>query len=210
MAITPTYSWPLPDDTDLVKDGAEAIRDLGNAIDTTVGTLPGAGLVHIKTADFSGAVSHSFGSDADPIFSSTYDNYRIVISKSASATSDQNALFRLRANTTDLTTSVYSFQTLGYNNTTLATGRSTSQTSANIGAFSASGIHSLFILDLRGPMLTSGSKSMYSINDYFQTSVGVTIQTRSNVIESNSAYNGFTLLAGTNISGTVSIYGYKK
>ena len=39
MAITPTYSWPLPDDTDLVKDGAEAIRDLGNAIDTTVDGL---------------------------------------------------------------------------------------------------------------------------------------------------------------------------
>jgi hypothetical protein len=36
MATTPTYSWPIPDNTDLVKDGAEAIRDLGNAIDTTI------------------------------------------------------------------------------------------------------------------------------------------------------------------------------
>lgn len=39
MAVTPTYSWPTPDDTDLVRDGAEAIRDLGDAIDTTVSEI---------------------------------------------------------------------------------------------------------------------------------------------------------------------------
>jgi hypothetical protein len=39
MAITPTYSWPTPDDTDLVRDGAEAIRDLALAIESTVSAL---------------------------------------------------------------------------------------------------------------------------------------------------------------------------
>ena len=37
MATTPNRSWPTPDDTDLVRDGAAAIRALGNAIDGTVG-----------------------------------------------------------------------------------------------------------------------------------------------------------------------------
>jgi hypothetical protein len=36
MATTPNYSWPTPDDTDLVRDGAAAIRALGSAVDTTV------------------------------------------------------------------------------------------------------------------------------------------------------------------------------
>jgi hypothetical protein len=36
MATTTNYSWTTPDDTDLVKDGAAAIRTLGSAIDTTV------------------------------------------------------------------------------------------------------------------------------------------------------------------------------
>lgn len=36
MATTTNYSWTTPDDTDLVKDGASAIRTLGSAIDTTV------------------------------------------------------------------------------------------------------------------------------------------------------------------------------
>ncbi len=36
MANTTNYNWETPDDTDLVKDGALAIRTLGSAIDTTV------------------------------------------------------------------------------------------------------------------------------------------------------------------------------
>jgi hypothetical protein len=36
MANTTNYNWETPDDTDLVKDGALAIRTLGSAVDTTV------------------------------------------------------------------------------------------------------------------------------------------------------------------------------
>lgn len=36
MATTPTYSWPTPNDSDPFKDGALAIRTLGDAIDTSV------------------------------------------------------------------------------------------------------------------------------------------------------------------------------
>jgi len=39
MATSPIYSWPEPDNTDLVKNGALAIRTLGNAIDTTMATM---------------------------------------------------------------------------------------------------------------------------------------------------------------------------
>lgn len=39
MATTTNYSFPTPDDTALVKDGASAIRSLGSAVDTTVKAL---------------------------------------------------------------------------------------------------------------------------------------------------------------------------
>ena len=39
MATTTNYGWETPDDTDLVKDGASAIRTLGSAIDTTTKAL---------------------------------------------------------------------------------------------------------------------------------------------------------------------------
>lgn len=39
MATTTNYGWDTPDDTDLVKDGASAIRLLGSSIDTTTKNL---------------------------------------------------------------------------------------------------------------------------------------------------------------------------
>jgi len=39
MATTTNYGWDTPDDTDLVKDGASAIRTLGSSIDTTTKAL---------------------------------------------------------------------------------------------------------------------------------------------------------------------------
>jgi hypothetical protein len=44
MATTTNYGWTTPNDTDLVKDGAAAIRSLGTAIDTTVFTNAGAAI----------------------------------------------------------------------------------------------------------------------------------------------------------------------
>ena len=37
MATTPNFSWPTPDDTDPVGDGALDMRALGNAIDDSLG-----------------------------------------------------------------------------------------------------------------------------------------------------------------------------
>ena len=48
MATSPIYSWPEPDNTDLVKNGALAIRTLGNAIDTTMGTMVAKTIVDAK------------------------------------------------------------------------------------------------------------------------------------------------------------------
>lgn len=36
MATTTNFGWSTPNDTDLVKNGANAIRTLGNSADSTV------------------------------------------------------------------------------------------------------------------------------------------------------------------------------
>lgn len=41
MATTTNFGWTTPNDTDLVKDGAAAIRTLGNGIDTSMMDLKG-------------------------------------------------------------------------------------------------------------------------------------------------------------------------
>lgn len=48
MATSPIYNWPEPDNTDLVKNGALAIRTLGNAIDTTMATMVSKTIVDAK------------------------------------------------------------------------------------------------------------------------------------------------------------------
>jgi hypothetical protein len=48
MATSPIYNWPEPDNTDLVKNGALAIRTLGDAIDTTMGTMVAKTVVDAK------------------------------------------------------------------------------------------------------------------------------------------------------------------
>jgi hypothetical protein len=41
MATTTNFGWVTPDNTDLVKDGASAIRTLGSSIDSSMGELKG-------------------------------------------------------------------------------------------------------------------------------------------------------------------------
>lgn len=53
MANTTNFNWETPDDTDLVKDGAAAIRTLGNSIDTSMMDLKGGttGQILSKTSN---------------------------------------------------------------------------------------------------------------------------------------------------------------
>lgn len=54
MATTTTnFGWSIPSDTDLVKDGAAAMRTLGNSIDTSMAELKGGttGQVLSKTSN---------------------------------------------------------------------------------------------------------------------------------------------------------------
>jgi hypothetical protein len=53
MATTTNFGWTTPDDTSLVKDGAAAIRTLGQSIDTSMMDLEGGttGQVLAKTSN---------------------------------------------------------------------------------------------------------------------------------------------------------------
>jgi hypothetical protein len=210
MPNTTNYLFPTPADTDLVKNGADAIRDLGDAVDTAMNTALGtkkSGMVLLSTVAFSGAISHSFGSDASPIFTSAYRNYRIILDDMGSATSDQNISFRLRANTTDLTAANYEWQQLTATATTVAGGRNSTQTSIRLGTVGSGTTQSSIVLDITVPQLAK-NKNVQSNNAYNENLVGPRVGLFYGMINSAVAYNGFTIFASTNLSGTVSIYGY--
>ena len=62
MATTTNFGWTTPDDTDLVKDGAAAIRTLGSAIDTS--------LVDLKGGTTGQVLAKASGTDMDFTWSS--------------------------------------------------------------------------------------------------------------------------------------------
>jgi hypothetical protein len=62
MATTTNYGWTTPNDTDLVKDGAAAIRTLGSSIDTTVFNNAGASIAK-SIVDAKGDIIAATGAD---------------------------------------------------------------------------------------------------------------------------------------------------
>jgi hypothetical protein len=97
---TPNYGWPVPTSTDFVKDGATAIADLGDAIDATVFGLPSGGLTLISTTTATAAASTIITG----LFSSTYNNYRVMISGTGSVNGATVTRLQLRTGTTTETT----------------------------------------------------------------------------------------------------------
>lgn len=171
-------------------------------------SVSNSGLVHIETADFSGAVSHSFGDDTNPIFSSTFDNYFIYIYNASVVTAAGNLSFRLRANLTDLTAANYDWQRLNVNGTAVSGERLNGQTSFRVGGISPSN-PAQYIIEVSNPF-ASLNKPISAFGNNSVSGTGNQIHQIAGTIFNTSSYNGFTLFGANNISGTVSIYGYRK
>jgi hypothetical protein len=201
MATTPTYSWPIPDDTDLVKDGAEAIRDLGNAIDTTVDGLPGAGLVHINTTSVSAVSAISL----DNVFTTTYKFYRVTYALTGSTGTNIN--IRFRASGVDLSAASYARQRISASSTTVSGARVTGGTSGLIGNVAASKCGG--IIEFFDPFATADKVYRSVMADRnnggeFEDVVGVYAPSPSVTAD------GVSIIAASgNLTGFVSVYGFR-
>jgi len=199
MASTTNYSWTTPDDTGLVKDGAANIRTLGSAVDTTLFTALGGaypGLRLIKKQTIVSGVSSVTVSSA---FSSTYENYKILISGGTSSQTT-GASLQLGA-----TTSGYKY-TLNYvsyggGNTILSSASATSIVYAGV-CITTEGL--LMNLDLNSPFLTKKTNM-----SGFYTGLGES-GTIIGLQDSATSYTGFTITpqGGTLTGGTIYVYGY--
>jgi len=208
MPNTTNYSFPTPADTDLVKNGADAIRDLGDAVDTAMNTALGtkkAGMVLLNTTSFSGVSSQSINS----VFNSTYDNYFIMYKNTTSSGSPVLTL-KLRAAGVDTSTN-YGSQ------------RIYSQGAGVFGERDGVGTDELYVADLAntGQAINATQLYVYSPNlaaatTFSATNVmllSTTLYSTANVGFQNSStqFDGFTLIVSTGtFGGTVSIFGVAK
>jgi hypothetical protein len=67
MATTSAFGWETPDDTDLVKDGAAAIRTLGNSIDTSMSELKGGTTGQILSKTSNTDMDFTWKNDTNPL-----------------------------------------------------------------------------------------------------------------------------------------------
>jgi hypothetical protein len=211
MATTTNYGWTTPDDTDLVKNGADAIRDLGSAIDTSMNTALGtkkAGLVLLNTTSFTAVATQSING----VFSSDYSNYRILISPTTAGTNQQLTM-RLRASGTDTSTNYVSNANFNSTATTVSASlniRGTDEILVNGGittgrpAFANIDIFNPFANLNTGFLINSG-------NEVSDGSFFYTVNT-TGILKDTLSYDGFTLIisGGSNISGSLSVFGYNK
>jgi len=251
MATTTNYGWDTPDDTDLVKDGAAAIRTLGSSIDTTtknlnpqtttgalayrsatsnvntalpIGTAgqvltvnsgatapewaaaASGSIVLINTTSFSAVASQSLTN----VFSTTYDNYLILIDAYGSTTST-DILGRLGASASYDTGSNYSYGTLGINRAGGATQVTNGDalTSWELGTDTSTTTTSFVTISMTilSPFLAVST----NFHSQSWSRQGMNSRSGGGTHDLTNSYTDFQLVASTGtITGKISIYGYAK
>jgi len=199
MPTSTKMAIPYPASTDLVKDGATNMGSMATQIDAKTG------LVLISATTFSGVSSQSI----NDVFSTNYDNYRILFKSITASGAGPVISLRLRLSGTD-TSANYGTQRM------FAQGASVS---ANRDAF---GTDEIYVVDstTANPQNACADMIFYSPNKAEVTTytnigealLGATLymQTSCGFQNSTTQFTGFTVYPGSgNIGGTVSVYGYR-
>jgi len=204
---TPNYGWPVPTSTDLVKDGATAIEALGDAIDATL-FAASPGLTKISTTSFSAVSSQSINN----VFSSTYDNYKIILNLDSTSSTSYDLVLRLRVGGSDLSTTVYTYGGIfAKNGNSSQVDYSAGGSGFNIGGDSAIGQGGQYFVEIGNPFRTTGKHTAYwqSFGVAGGQNAAVTYSAQ---VAAGTSYTGFSLVErfGGTITGSVSVYGYSK
>jgi hypothetical protein len=166
------------------------------------------GLTFIATTDFS---QGSTGVSLNNVFTSSYRNYKIIVSNLGGSGATQNLRFRLRKNGTDNSSSIYYIQYLSATSTTVAANRVSTQSSWNIGDVRDQGpMASIF--DVLCPQISTQKTNLINTSMTNSTSEPIlyfAVQTHD--LATSADFDGFTIYpASGNMYGYVSVYGYKE
>jgi hypothetical protein len=92
MATTTNFNWETPDDTDLVKDGAAAIRTLGSSIDTSFVDLKGGTTGQVLSKASNTDLDFTWTADAQGIPATIFDAKGDLIAATAADTASRLAV----------------------------------------------------------------------------------------------------------------------
>jgi hypothetical protein len=202
MATTTNYGFEVPDDTDLVKDGAAAMRELGQDVDTQLftalgGNYPGLRLVKKQTIGSAVASVNVPGA-----FSATYDAYKIIVSGGVSSANNTGINLSFGATIAGY---VYSFGVFS-NGFAAGSGSTSAASFLNIGECDTNKIMLSFETvnpNLAKHTLVNSPGGYNSANQNSRTAY-------YGVLPNTTQYTDFTITpsTGTFTGGTIYVYGY--
>jgi hypothetical protein len=198
FTVANAYTKSETDGVAAAAPGMRLIVPTSVAVGSGTGSANAAGFV-----TFSGASSVSLNG----VFSSTYDNYRIVVNVTSSSTNFDPLWLRMRSGTTDNSSSNYRWQQryFAYGGSggdgTTTTGTGFALASVDTGTTS---IGMKASADVIGPFITSNTSYSYQGTQYNYGFYGNGIMTVS------TSYDGCSIVPNSgNVTGTIGVYGYK-
>jgi hypothetical protein len=212
MGTTTNNGWPTPVATDLVKDGWEAIKDLGDAIDTTLGVYAPStsGLTLINTTSFSGVTSVSLAADT---FTSTYNDYKLIFQMTTYGT-DGNITARMRAAGVDSSASSYSngvFQLITSGTSSVFSASKAGTQWALVSGDSASSISAINgTYDIIAPKLSSFTAIKGFTSGVTTDAAEFVHHYNSHLFQNTTSFDSLSLIFPGTSSGRYSVYGYNK
>jgi len=210
---TPIYGFPYPQSTDLVADYPTLGQELATDVETVISGL-GSGLnlmTPTSIANSGGTATLTSGTvtfttvtsvSLNGCFTSTYTNYRVIIDVVGTGTYDLNG--RYRAAGTDASGANYDTQVLLADASTVLGGQSTGATFFLVSYLNTA--------DGGADLLVEGPQAAVPTTHLGQAHRGgARISQHAGRHSLSTAYDGLTLYpTGGTISGTVTVYGYKK
>jgi hypothetical protein len=167
------------------------------------------GLTLLQSVTFSGVSSVSLPTGT---FTSTYDNYKIIISNvTSSVGSSQDISMRLRKAGTDNTSAIYYRQFLTSSNTTVIAGKNTAATTMFIGQIINTGFQSFSIEIFNPQIATSKTAFLWNGMDAPTTSPSNFFASGTHDLNSSADFDSVTIACSSgNMTGTIYAYAYNK
>lgn len=208
-ANTPIFGFPYPLGTDPVAQGDNVIQQLAEDVETVINNA--VGLRFISTTTFANAPSVQINN----CFINPYKRFRIVFSLNGTSSSSTYSHFRLSTNGTPVATN-YESRSVWYNmnSTTLAIADGDRRTDRF-----CLGPHGGFFVNPAQPMMCT--VDIYNPNDASPTSMTMSgsggyfnnypsFYIGGGAHYTSTSYDGiFFFPTGNNVTGSISVYGYK-
>jgi hypothetical protein len=200
--VTNLSNYYTKGETDIIT----APTGLKNVVPSSVAVGSGSGSASaLGTVTFSGCSSLALNG----IFSSTYDNYRIVVSNLTHSAGGVGINMRLRKNGTDNTSVSYIRQYIDANGSTIAAGRPGTDSIWLVLLPATTSVNGFSEMTIFNPNNATVATSISGGFPYNGTTLVMQPYYGIHNVTSSADFDGFNLIpnSGT-MSGTISVYGY--